>query len=61
MHACVQAFHALHEQGVPSAPLCDGETGTVVGMISASDFIQTLQQLRTRCAHPGPWHLWNPE
>ncbi|KAK9791564.1 hypothetical protein WJX73_004531 [Symbiochloris irregularis] len=49
-----QAFHALHEQGVPSAPLCDGETGTVVGMISASDFIHVLQQLRSSVSSSGP-------
>lgn len=51
-----QAFHALHEQGVPSAPLCDGETGTVVGMISASDFITVLQRLRHSITSGGtPW------
>ena len=43
-----QAFHALNEQGVPTAPLCDGDSGAIVGMISASDFIQVLQRLRTR-------------
>ena len=35
-----QALHALHDQGLASAPLWDGETATVPGMISASDFIQ---------------------
>ena len=35
-----QAFHALHDQGLASAPLWDSETASVPGMISASDFIQ---------------------
>lgn len=41
-----QAFHALHEQNVPSAPLWDAASATVAGMISASDFIHILVQLR---------------
>lgn len=41
-----QAFHALHEQGIASAPLFDSETGSICGVISASDFITTLQRLR---------------
>ncbi|CAK0784632.1 hypothetical protein CVIRNUC_007836 [Coccomyxa viridis] len=41
-----QAFHALHEQAVASAPLWDEEPGTVIGMISASDFIHVLRRLR---------------
>lgn len=43
-----QAFHALHEQGVASAPLWDSEQIAVVGMISASDFIHVLRRLRSR-------------
>lgn len=31
-----QAFHALHDQGVTSAPLWDSTSHTMVGMISAS-------------------------
>ncbi|PSC74424.1 sucrose nonfermenting 4 [Micractinium conductrix] len=42
-----QAFHALHEQGIASAPLWDGEQGRVMGMLSASDFIHMLQRLRS--------------
>ncbi len=42
-----QAFHALHEQGVASAPLWDAETAVVAGMISASDFIHILRRLRS--------------
>lgn len=42
-----QALHALHDQGLASAPLWDSETASVPGMISASDFIQILRQLRT--------------
>jgi len=42
-----QAFHALHEQGMASAPLFDSETATVCGIVSASDFITTLQRLRS--------------
>lgn len=41
-----QAFHALHEQGISSAPLFDSQHGTICGMVSASDFITTLQRLR---------------
>ena len=43
-----QAFHALHEQGVASAPLWDSGQIAVVGMISASDFIHVLRRLRSR-------------
>jgi 5'-AMP-activated protein kinase regulatory gamma subunit len=42
-----QAFHALHEQGIASATLYDSETGEIAGIISASDFITTLQRLRS--------------
>lgn len=42
-----QAFHALHDQGMASAPLWDSEAGTVCGMVSASDFILSLQRLRS--------------
>lgn len=42
-----QAFHALHEQGLASAPLYCSETAAVAGIVSASDFIATLQRLRS--------------
>lgn len=41
-----QAFHALHEQCIASAALWDCEEKSIVGVISASDFIQALKQLR---------------
>jgi hypothetical protein len=41
-----QAFHALHEQGIASAPLYDSQCGGVVGVISASDFIHMLRRLK---------------
>eukprot|EP00877_Chromochloris_zofingiensis_P006377 jgi/Chrzof1/1993/Cz10g29010.t1 len=41
-----QAFHALHEQGIASAPLWDSAEGTLIGVISASDFIHILRRLR---------------
>lgn len=41
-----QAFHALHEQGIASAPLWDSEGCTITGVISASDFINILKRLR---------------
>lgn len=44
----------LHMQGVASAPLWDEETGSIIGMISASDFIHILRRLRNRCAML-PW------
>ena len=42
-----QAFHALHEQGLASAPIYCSESGSILGIISASDFIATLQRLRS--------------
>ncbi|KAK9839636.1 hypothetical protein WJX81_002159 [Elliptochloris bilobata] len=48
-----QAFHALHEQGVASAPLWDADTVSVVGMISASDFIFILRRLRSSVTSGG--------
>jgi len=39
-------------QGVASAPLWDAESVSVVGMISASDFIFILRRLRSRRARP---------
>lgn len=41
-----QAFHALHDEMIASAPLSDNRTGAICGIISASDFIATLQRLR---------------
>ncbi len=38
-------------QGVASAPLWDEESGSIIGMISASDFIHILRRLRNRCLH----------
>lgn len=42
-----QAFHALYEQGITSSPLFDSVSGKIVGVISASDLIETLQRLRS--------------
>eukprot|EP00197_Chlamydomonas_leiostraca_P002761 CAMPEP_0202856964 /NCGR_PEP_ID=MMETSP1391-20130828/74_1 /ASSEMBLY_ACC=CAM_ASM_000867 /TAXON_ID=1034604 /ORGANISM="Chlamydomonas leiostraca, Strain SAG 11-49" /LENGTH=551 /DNA_ID=CAMNT_0049535697 /DNA_START=328 /DNA_END=1983 /DNA_ORIENTATION=+ len=41
-----QAFHALQEQGIASAPLWDTDASTINGVISASDFINILKRLR---------------
>eukprot|EP00798_Chlamydomonas_sp_ICE-L_P030576 gene30576-35594_t len=41
-----QAFHALHDLGVGSAPLWDSLESTFIGVISASDFISILKRLR---------------
>lgn len=46
-----QAFHALHEQGIASAPLWDPKSAQIVGMISASDFIHILRKLRNSISH----------
>ena len=43
---CIEC--ALLLQGVASAPLWDEDTGAVIGMISASDFIHILRRLRNR-------------
>ncbi|KAI9123180.1 hypothetical protein K1719_006069 [Acacia pycnantha] len=40
-----QAFHILHEQGIPMAPLCDFSKGQFVGVLSALDFILILREL----------------
>ncbi|XP_068340617.1 sucrose nonfermenting 4-like protein [Pyrus communis] len=40
-----QAFHILHEQGLPMAPLWDFEKGQFVGVLSAMDFILILREL----------------
>ncbi|CAL8166374.1 unnamed protein product [Prunus armeniaca] len=40
-----QAFHILHEQGVPVAPLWDFGKGQFVGVLSALDFILILKEL----------------
>ncbi|OAY55968.1 sucrose nonfermenting 4-like protein isoform X1 [Manihot esculenta] len=40
-----QAFHILHEQGIPMAPLWDFSKGQFVGMLSALDFILILREL----------------
>ena len=48
-----QAFHALHDQGVTSAPLWDSEAHSMAGMISASDFISLLQQMRQTASANG--------
>lgn len=40
-----QALHALHEQATVFAPLFDSSDGCVRGVICASDFITTLEQL----------------
>lgn len=43
-----QALHALHEQATVFAPLFDSTDGCVRGVICASDFIATLEQLSSR-------------
>ncbi|XP_057419415.1 sucrose nonfermenting 4-like protein [Lotus japonicus] len=40
-----QAFHILHEQGIPMAPLWDFCKGQFVGVLSAMDFILILREL----------------
>ncbi|KAM0966139.1 hypothetical protein ACFX13_022274 [Malus domestica] len=40
-----KAFHILHEQGIPLAPLWDFSNGRFVGVISALDFILILREL----------------
>lgn len=40
-----QAFHILHEKGVPAAPLWDTSQGQFVGVLSSLDFILILRQL----------------
>eukprot|EP00898_Chlorokybus_atmophyticus_P007834 jgi/Chlat1/8051/Chrsp73S07535 len=42
-----QAFHALYEMEMSVAPLWDSQRKAFVGMISASDFITILRQLRS--------------
>ncbi|CAB4285334.1 unnamed protein product [Prunus armeniaca] len=42
-----QAFHILHEQGVPVAPLWDFGKGQFVGVLSALDFILILKETQT--------------
>ncbi|RYR30927.1 hypothetical protein Ahy_B01g055714 isoform A [Arachis hypogaea] len=39
-----QAFHILHEQGIPMAPLWDFCKGQFVGVLSALDFILILRE-----------------
>ncbi|KAI4303195.1 hypothetical protein MLD38_038855 [Melastoma candidum] len=43
-----QAFHILHEQGIPTAPLWDFRRGQFVGVLSAVDFILILRELGIR-------------
>ncbi|KAB2005866.1 hypothetical protein E1A91_D11G309000v1 [Gossypium mustelinum] len=43
--AVKQAFHILHEQGIPMAPLWDSFKGQFVGVLSALDFILILREL----------------
>ncbi|KAL1339110.1 hypothetical protein AAHE18_U009500 [Arachis hypogaea] len=40
-----QAFHILHEQGIPMAPLWDFCKGQFVGVLSARDFILILREI----------------
>ncbi|XP_059632710.1 sucrose nonfermenting 4-like protein [Cornus florida] len=40
-----QAFHILHEQGIPMAPLWDFFKGKFVGVLSALDFILIIREL----------------
>lgn len=45
-----QAFHVLHEQGLPLAPLWDSERQQFVGMLTPSDFISILMQIGSQRA-----------
>ncbi|KAH7276643.1 hypothetical protein KP509_39G016000 [Ceratopteris richardii] len=45
-----QAFHVLYEQGIPLAPLWDSVQQQFVGMLTASDFIAILMQIRSNRA-----------
>ncbi|KAH0767973.1 hypothetical protein KY285_003844 [Solanum tuberosum] len=40
-----QAFHILHEQGIPMAPLWDFSRAQFVGVLSALDFILIMREL----------------
>ncbi|KAL6971309.1 AMP-activated serine/threonine-protein kinase regulatory subunit [Sarracenia purpurea var. burkii] len=40
-----QAFHILHEQGIPMAPLWDFCKGQFVGVLSALDFILIIREI----------------
>ncbi|XP_051129290.1 sucrose nonfermenting 4-like protein isoform X2 [Andrographis paniculata] len=42
-----QAFHILHEQGTPVAPLWDFSKSRFVGVLSAMDFILIMRELGT--------------
>ncbi|XP_059447211.1 sucrose nonfermenting 4-like protein isoform X2 [Corylus avellana] len=46
-----QAFHMLHEQGIPMAPLCDFGRGQFVGILSALDFILILRELGSHASN----------
>lgn len=43
----------LHAQGIASAPLWDGASNTISGIISASDFISILTRLRNSISSGG--------
>ena len=47
-----QAFHALYEQGVHTAPLWDEDGQAFVGMISPGDFIALLCRLQSIAGAP---------
>ncbi|MBA0859471.1 hypothetical protein Goshw_007185 [Gossypium schwendimanii] len=51
--AVEQAFHILHEQGIPVAPLWDSCKGQFVGVLSALDFILILREMG------GCYFRWN--
>ncbi|KAG2721509.1 hypothetical protein I3760_02G085100 [Carya illinoinensis] len=46
-----QAFHILHEQGIPMAALCDFGRGQFVGVLSALDFILILRELGSHASN----------
>ncbi|KAL3505760.1 hypothetical protein ACH5RR_031142 [Cinchona calisaya] len=46
-----QAFHILHEQGIPMAPLWDFCKGRFVGVLSALDFILIMKELGNHGSH----------
>ncbi|KAH1243658.1 Sucrose nonfermenting 4-like protein [Glycine max] len=47
-----QAFHILHEQGIPVAPLWDICKGQFVGVLSALDFILIIRECEFSRSHP---------
>ncbi|KAH7295609.1 hypothetical protein KP509_27G057200 [Ceratopteris richardii] len=45
-----RAFHVLHEQGIPLAPLWDSDRQQFVGMLTPSDFISIIMEIGSQRA-----------